>query len=93
MTEQDTATEKVSKTRKRRTGIVVSTKMQKTIVVELEDRRPHPLYGKTIRTNKKVKAHDEHSVAAVGDRVTIEECRPLSKDKHFTLVRIAERAR
>ncbi|AZA14392.1 30S ribosomal protein S17 [Corynebacterium choanae] len=79
--------------RKRRTGYVVSTKMQKTIVVELEDRKQHALYGKTIRTNTKVKAHDENEIAGVGDRVIIEECRPLSKDKHYRLVEIAEKAR
>lgn len=79
--------------RKRRTGYVVSTKMAKTIVVELEDRRQHSLYGKTIRTNKRVKAHDEQEIAGIGDRVIIEESRPLSKDKHHRLVTIAEKAR
>ncbi|AZA10039.1 MULTISPECIES: 30S ribosomal protein S17 [Corynebacterium] len=79
--------------RKVRIGYVVSTKMQKTIVVELEDRKQHRLYGKTIRTNSKVKAHDENEIAGVGDRVRIEETRPLSKDKHFRLVEIVEKAR
>ena len=59
--------------RKVRTGYVVSDKMQKTIVVELEDRKQHALYGKTIRSNSKVKAHDENGEAGVGDRVRIEE--------------------
>ncbi|MCS4535696.1 30S ribosomal protein S17 [Corynebacterium sp. HS2168-gen11] len=79
--------------RKVRTGYVVSDKMQKTIVVELEDRRQHGLYGKTIRSNSKVKAHDENEIAGVGDLVKIEETRPLSKDKHFRLVEIIEKAR
>ncbi|WP_448851595.1 30S ribosomal protein S17 [Corynebacterium sp. 335C] len=79
--------------RKVRTGYVVSDKMQKTIVVELEDRKQHALYGKIMRTNSKVKAHDEDEIAGVGDRVRIEECRPLSKDKHFRLLEIVEKAR
>lgn len=79
--------------RKVRTGYVVSDKMQKTIVVELEDRKQHALYGKIMRRNSKVKAHDENSDAGVGDRVRIEECRPLSKDKHFRLVEVIEKAR
>ena len=79
--------------RKIRTGYVVSDKMQKTIVVELEDRKPHALYGKTIRTNSKVKVHDENKIAGVGDLVRIAETRPLSKDKHFRLVEIIEKAR
>ena len=79
--------------RKIRTGYVVSDKMQKTIVVELEDRKQHALYGKIMRTNSKVKAHDENEEAGVGDRVRIEECRPLSKDKHFRLIEIIEKAR
>lgn len=79
--------------RKVRTGYVVSDKMQKTIVVELEDRKQHAKYVKTIRTNSKVKAHDEDSIAGVGDLVRIEETRPLSKDKHFRLVEIIEKAK
>ena len=79
--------------RKVRSGYVVSDKMQKTIVVELEDRKQHRLYGKILRTNSKVKAHDEHEEAGIGDRVRIEECRPLSKDKHFRLIEIIEKAR
>lgn len=87
-------TEKKEKgARKVRIGYVVSDKMNKTIVVELEDRKQHGLYGKTIRTNSKVKAHDENEIAGIGDRVRIEECRPLSKDKHFRLVEIVEKAR
>ena len=84
---------KTKGSRKVRTGYVVSDKMQKTIVVELEDRKQHALYGKTIRTNSKVKVHDENETAGVGDLVRIEETRPLSKDKHFRLVEIVEKAR
>ncbi|HCG3139592.1 TPA: 30S ribosomal protein S17 [Corynebacterium striatum] len=79
--------------RKTRIGIVVSDKMDKTIVVELEDRKQHALYGKIMRSNKKVKAHDENDTAGVGDRVLIAETRPLSKDKHFRLVEIVEKAK
>ena len=79
--------------RKVRTGYVVSDKMQKTIVVELEDRKQHALYGKIMRRNSKVKAHDETGEAGIGDLVRIEECRPLSKDKHFRLVEVVEKAR
>jgi len=72
---------------------VVSDKMSKTIVVELEDRKRHALYGKIMRTNTKVKAHDEENSAGIGDLVRIEETRPLSKDKHFRLVEIIEKAK
>jgi small subunit ribosomal protein S17 len=79
--------------RKTRIGYVVSDKMQKTIVVELEDRMRHPLYGKIIRTTKKVKAHDENGDAGVGDRVSLMETRPLSATKRWRLVEILERAK
>lgn len=79
--------------RKIRRGYVVSDKMDKTIVVQLEDRKSHALYGKIMRQSKRVKAHDEENTAGVGDMVRIQECRPLSKDKHFTLIEIVERAR
>jgi small subunit ribosomal protein S17 len=79
--------------RKTRIGYVVSDKMQKTIVVELEDRVRHPLYGKIIRTTKKVKAHDEHGVAGIGDRVSLMETRPLSATKRWRLVDILEKAK
>jgi small subunit ribosomal protein S17 len=79
--------------RKVRIGYVVSDKMQKTIVVELEDRMRHPLYGKIIRTTKKVKAHDENSVAGIGDRVSLMETRPMSATKRWRLVEILERAK
>lgn len=76
-----------------RTGYVVSDKMQKTIVVEIEDRKQHALYGKIMRTNSRVKAHDENEEAGIGDRVRIAETRPLSKDKHFRLLEIIEKAK
>ncbi len=79
--------------RKVRIGYVVSDKMQKTIVVELEDRVRHPLYGKIIRTTKKVKAHDENSAAGIGDRVSLMETRPTSATKRWRLVEILERAK
>lgn len=79
--------------RKTRIGYVVSDKMQKTIVVELEDRVRHPLYGKIIRTTTKVKAHDEDSIAGVGDRVSLMETRPLSATKRWRLVEILEKAK
>src|SRR5271156_1623755 len=79
--------------RKTRIGYVVSDKMQKTIVVELENRMRHPLYGKIIRTTKKVKVHDEDSVAGIGDRVSLMETRPLSATKHWRLVEILEKAK
>ncbi|WP_139329667.1 30S ribosomal protein S17 [Mycobacterium sp. IS-2888] len=79
--------------RKTRIGYVVSDKMQKTIVVELEDRMRHPLYGKIIRTTKKVKAHDENSTAGIGDRVALMETRPTSATKRWRLVEILEKAK
>ena len=86
-------TENTKAVQKRRRGYVVSDKMDKTIVVEVEDRKSHPLYGKIVRTTKRVKAHDEQNTAGNGDLVLIEETRPLSKDKHFRLVDIIEKAR
>ncbi len=79
--------------RKTAIGYVVSDKMQKTIVVELEDRKSHPLYGKIIRTTSKVKAHDENGDAGVGDRVSLMETRPLSATKRWRLVEILEKAK
>jgi small subunit ribosomal protein S17 len=87
------ATPKPRGRRKTRIGYVVSDKMQKTIVVELEDRMRHPLYGKIIRTTKKVKAHDENSTAGIGDRVSLMETRPLSSTKRWRLVEILEKAK
>ena len=79
--------------RKVREGLVVSDKMDKTIVVELEDRVKHPLYAKVIRRTSKVKAHDEANTAAIGDRVRLMETRPLSATKRWRLVKIVEKAK
>ena len=78
--------------RKTREGMVVSDKMEKTIVVELEDRVKHPRYSKVIRRTTKVKAHDENGTAGVGDRVLLAETRPLSATKRWRLVQVLERA-
>ncbi len=80
-------------TRKRQVGLVTSDKMDKTIVIEIEIVTRHPLYRKTIRRNKSLKAHDEANAAKVGDRVRVVETRPLSKEKRWRLVEILERAR
>ncbi|HEY4024113.1 MAG TPA: 30S ribosomal protein S17 [Pseudonocardiaceae bacterium] len=89
----ETAEQVARNNRKVREGYVVSDKMNKTIVVELEDRKKHPLYGKVLRTSTKVKAHDEANTAGVGDRVQIMETRPLSATKRWRLVEILEKAR
>ncbi|GAB4008434.1 30S ribosomal protein S17 [Glycomyces albus] len=74
-------------------GLVVGDKMDKTAVVEVEDRKMHPLYGKVIRSSKKYKAHDEDNQCGVGDRVSIMETRPLSKTKRWRIVEILEKAK
>lgn len=79
--------------RKTRQGYVVSDKMTKTVVVELEDRVKHPLYGKVIRRTTKVKAHDELETAGIGDLVLIMETRPLSATKRWRVVEVIEKAR
>jgi small subunit ribosomal protein S17 len=79
--------------RKSRRGYVTSDKMDKTIVVEVEDRVKHPLYGKVIRRTSKVKAHDESNSAGIGDLVLINETRPLSATKRWRLVEILEKAK
>ena len=79
--------------RKVKTGVVVSDKMEKTIVVSVERMVQHPLYGKRIRLTTKFKAHDENNECHEGDTVTIMETRPLSKDKRWRLVEIVERAK
>ncbi|MGI6879267.1 30S ribosomal protein S17 [Microbacterium sp. gxy059] len=79
--------------RKSARGYVVSDKMDKTIVVEVEDRRKHPLYGKIISRTKKLKAHDEQNTAGVGDLVVINETRPYSATKRWRLVEIVEKAK
>ena len=77
--------------RKTKVGIVVSDKMDKTIVVAMEDFIRHPLYGKAVKRTKKVKAHDENNECQIGDKVRIMETRPLSKDKRWRLVQVVEK--
>jgi small subunit ribosomal protein S17 len=79
--------------RKTRVGVVVSDKMDKTVVVSIERRVQHPVYGKMVRRTKRLKAHDERNDAKTGDTVRIMETRPLSKDKRWRLVEIVDRAR
>lgn len=79
--------------RKTRVGRVVSNKMQKTIVVAIEDNVKHPLYKKVIKKTVKFKAHDENNECGIGDTVEIMETRPLSKEKNWRLVRIIEKAK
>jgi len=79
--------------RKTRTGKVVSNKMEKTIVVAIEDHIRHPLYGKIVKRTYKLKAHDEENTCAIGDTVKVMETRPLSKDKRWRLVEVLERAK
>ena len=79
--------------RKTRTGVVVSDKMDKTIVVEIRTRVKHPLYGKIMNRTNKIKVHDEENQCGIGDTVKIMETRPLSKDKHWRLVEIIEKAK
>ena len=77
--------------RKQRIGVVVSDKMDKTVVVQVERTVAAPLYGKILRRRKKFKAHDQTNVCRAGDRVMIEECRPISKEKHWRVTQILER--
>ncbi|HJE91133.1 MAG TPA: 30S ribosomal protein S17 [Dietzia timorensis] len=93
MSEEKMTTTEERNARKVRIGYVVSDKMEKTIVVELEDRVKHALYGKIMRRTTKVKVHDETNDAGIGDRVRIMETRPLSASKHYRLVEIIERAK
>ena len=86
-------TVKARNERKVREGLVVSDKMSKTIVVVVEDRVKHRMYGKVIRRTTKVKAHDEAGVAGIGDRVRLMETRPLSATKRWRLVEILEKAK
>jgi small subunit ribosomal protein S17 len=79
--------------RKVREGFVVSDKMDKTVVVVVEDRVKHPLYGKVLRRNSRLKAHDENNSCGVGDRVLLMETRPLSATKRWRVVEILERAK
>ena len=79
--------------RKTRVGLVVSDKMEKTVVVAIERRVPHPVYGKMVTRTTRLKAHDEQNSAKAGDTVRIMETRPLSKDKRWRVVEIVDRAR
>ena len=85
--------EAVRNARKEIVGTVSSSKMDKTIVVEVEDRVKHPLYGKVVRQSSKVKAHDEANTAGIGDLVVIAETRPLSATKRWRLVNVVEKAK
>ena len=91
MSEESNVTER--NTRKQRTGLVVSDKMDKTVVVNVEEKFKHALYGKVLRRNIKLKAHDEDNAAGVGDRVLISETRPLSATKRWRVVEILEKAK
>lgn len=79
--------------RKVRIGKVVSDKMDKTIVVAIQDSVKHPLYGKVVKRTVKIKAHDENNTCGIGDRVKVMETRPLSRDKRWRLVEIVEKAK
>ncbi len=79
--------------RKVREGVVASTKMDKTVIVAVESRKPHPRYGKTMASSKRYKVHDETNDAREGDRVRIMETRPLSKTKRWRLLEVLERAK
>ncbi len=87
------STPKARGDRKEREGYVVSDKMEKTIVVELEDRVKHPRYSKVIRRTSKVKAHDDAGQAGIGDRVRLAETRPLSATKRWRLIEVLEKAK
>jgi small subunit ribosomal protein S17 len=88
---ENTATTRAQ--RKTREGLVVSDKMDKTVVVEVEDRVKHALYGKVIRRTRKLKVHDEQNACGIGDRVLLMETRPLSATKRWRVVEILEKAK
>ena len=90
---ETTETAEVRGRRKTRIGVVSSDKMQKTVVVTVNNLVRHPIYGRTVRQSKKFKAHDANGEAHVGDTVEIMETRPLSKDKCWRVLRVIERAR
>jgi small subunit ribosomal protein S17 len=92
MSENQTAAQPRAQ-RKVREGFVVSDKMNKTVVVQVEDRVKHPLYGKVMRRTSKLKAHDENNACGVGDRVLLMETRPLSATKRWRVVEILEKAK
>jgi small subunit ribosomal protein S17 len=85
------AVERETRQRERQ-GVVVSDKMEKTIVVEVSSVKPHALYKKVLRRTTRLKAHDEANEARTGDKVLVRECRPLSKDKSWRLIQVLERA-
>jgi small subunit ribosomal protein S17 len=93
MSENQTESTEARSTRKVREGLVVSDKMDKTIVVAVEDRVKHALYGKVLRTTSRLKAHDEQNQCGIGDRVLIMETRPLSATKRWRLVEVLEKAK
>ena len=94
VTSSESGTEKVTRGyRKTREGYVVSDKMDKTVVVAVEDRFTHPLYGKVVRRTSKLKAHDEANAAGIGDRVLLMETRPTSATKRWRVVEILEKAK
>ncbi|MEV0127525.1 30S ribosomal protein S17 [Dactylosporangium siamense] len=93
MSEQTTESTEVRGRRKVREGLVVSDKMNKTVVVAVEDQVKHPLYGKVMRRTNKLKAHDEQNACGVGDRVLLMETRPLSATKRWRVVEILEKAK
>jgi small subunit ribosomal protein S17 len=90
---ETTATAQARSRRKVREGIVVSDKMDKTVVVVVEERVKHPLYGKVLLRTSRLKAHDESNAAGIGDRVSIMETRPLSATKRWRVIEILERAK
>jgi small subunit ribosomal protein S17 len=93
-TEDSTSEDALSRGfRKTREGLVVSDKMDKTVVVAVEDRVKHPLYGKVIRRTNKLKAHDEQNTCGVGDRVLLMETRPMSATKRWRVVEVLEKAK
>jgi small subunit ribosomal protein S17 len=95
MSENNVVSEKAAERsrRKVREGLVVSDKMDKTVVVEVEDRVKHPLYGKVLRRTRKLQAHDENNSCGTGDRVLLMETRPLSATKRWRVVEILEKAK
>jgi small subunit ribosomal protein S17 len=94
MAEETTTIETAERSRRKvRQGVVVSGKMDKTIVVKIETLKQHPLYGRTVRRSTKFKAHDENNECGPGDTVEIMECRPLSKEKCWRLVKVVEKAK
>jgi small subunit ribosomal protein S17 len=90
---ETTSTAAPRRQRKTREGLVVSDKMDKTVVVAVEDRVKHPLYGKVLRRTSKLKAHDENNACGIGDRVLLMETRPLSATKRWRVVEILEKAK